>query len=233
MITTKNITSGGGTPKVIQPGNIECKINSVTLDKVPYKEGAYHISLNVETQPMGDNFEGFLVDKDNPDGDRYLGQIGRVRFSEWPFSDGETKSGIKIIRDKEIVRAIETICKEVGCTDWLEQQDNVYETIEEFMEAFNSEKPFKNKFVKMCVAGREYMNKQGYMNYDLFLPKVMRGQVNFERVNAELSKLIKFDSEAHIKKAKTESVASFSSAGSDDDLDIVTTSKVSSDFNLD
>lgn len=231
MITTKNIPSGGGTSKVIQPGVVECKINSITLDTVPYKEGAYNLSLNVESTPMGDDFEGFLIDKDNPDSGRYEGQIGRVRFSEWAFSDGETKTGIKISRDTEIVKAIQTICKETGCIAWMETQDNVHETIEEFVQAFNADKPFKDKFVKMCVAGREYMNKAGYMNYDLYLPRAGRGQVSIESAQQERSKLLSFDSEAHIKKAKTESVASFSS-GSDDDLDVVTTSKVSSDFDL-
>ncbi len=232
MITTKNITSGGGTPKVIQPGVIECKINSITLDKVPYKEGAYNISLNVESQPMGSDFEGFLIDKDNPDGGRYEGQIGRVRFSEWPYSDGETKTGIKISRDTEIVKAIQTICKETSSTNWLEAQDNLHETIEEFVMAFNNDKPFKDKFVKVCVAGKEYMNKAGYINFDLYLPRAGRGQVSIESLGKESGKLIAFDSEAHIKKAKTESVTSFSST-SDDDLDVPTTSKVSADFNLD
>ena len=97
--------------------------------------------------------------------------------------------------------------------------------------AFNADKPFKNKFVKMCVAGREYMNKAGYINFDLYLPRAGRGQVSIESAEKEGSKLIAFDSEAHIKKAKTESVTSFSAA-SDDDLDVPTTSKVSSDFDL-
>jgi hypothetical protein len=98
--------------------------------------------------------------------------------------------------------------------------------------AFNSDKPFKDKFVKMCVAGKEYMNKAGYINFDLYLPRANRGQASIESTDKEQSKLMAFDSEAHIKKAKTESVTSFSSA-SDDDLDVPTTSKVSADFNLD
>ena len=120
MITTKNITSGGGTPKVIQPGNVTCKINSITLDKVPYKEGAYNLNIHLETEDMGSDFEGFLVDKDNPDGPRYKGQIGKVRFSEWPYSDGETKSGIKVSRDIEIVKAISNICRQTDCMSWFE-----------------------------------------------------------------------------------------------------------------
>jgi hypothetical protein len=232
MISTKNIPSGGSTPKVIQPGNVECKINSITLDKVPYKEGAYHLSLQLETTPMGDDFEGFLVDKDNPDGPRYAGQIGKVRMSEWPYSDGETKSGIKINRDIEIVKAISNICRQTGAMIWFEDQDGVHDTIESFVEKFNQDKPFKDTYVKFCVAGREYMNKAGYMNYDLYLPKTVRGQFNMQKADSDSIKLMTFDPEQHIKKAKSEAVSSFS-AGSDFDVDVPTTSKVSADFNLD
>lgn len=232
MISTKNIPSSSSTPKVIQPGNVTCKINSITLDRVPYKEGAYNLCLHVETEPIGDGFEGFLIDKDNPDGGRYEGQIGKVRTSDWPYSDGETKSGIKIYRDIEIVKAIQNICKETGCTQWLEANDNAYNTIEEFVSGFNSDAPFKDKYITMCVAGREYMNKAGYMNYDLYLPRPQKGQVNIQRVDADSVKLMKFNEEQHIKKAKSETVSSFS-AGSDFDVDVPTTSKVSADFNLD
>jgi hypothetical protein len=232
MITTKNITSGGGTSKVIQPGNTTCKINSITLDKVPYKEGAYNLNLHLETPGLGDDFEGFLIDKDNSDGPRYKGQIGKVRYSEWPFSDGETKSGIKVYRDVEILKAIQTICREAGCMVWFDAQDNLHETIESFVEQFDKDKPFKDFYMNLCIAGREYLNKAGYINYDLYLPRASKGQVNMQKAHAETNKVIPFDSETHIKKAKTESVTSFS-AGSDDDLDVPTTSKVSADFNLD
>jgi hypothetical protein len=231
MISTKNIPAGGLTPKIIQPGNVDCKINAVTLDKVPYKEGAYHINLHLETEPLGDGFEGFLVDKDNPDGPRYEGQIGRVRMSEWPYSDGETKSGIIITRDIEIVKAIQNICRQTDCMKWFDAQDGVHATIEDFVEQFNSDKPFKDAFVKFCIAGREYMNKAGYMNYDLYLPKSSKGQFNMQK-QGPASKIMTFNEAEHIKKAKSETVSSFS-AGSDFDVDVPTTSKVSADFNLD
>jgi len=232
MISTKNIPSGASTPKVIQPGNVECKINSITLDKVPYKEGAYNISLHLETAPMGDDFEGFLVDKDNPDGPRYAGQIGKVRMGEWPYSDGETKSGVKISRDIEIVKAISNICRQTGAMVWFEAQDGVHSTIESFVEQLNQDKPFKDVLVSFCIAGREYMNKAGYMNYDLYLPKQAKGQLNMQKADSVSIKIMTFDPEQHIKKAKSETVSSFS-AGSDFDVDVPTTPKVSADFNLD
>jgi hypothetical protein len=232
MITTKNITSGGGTSKVIQPGNVTCKINSISLDKVPYKEGAYNLNVHVETADLGDDFEGFLVDKDNSSGPRYKGQIGRVRYSEWPYSDGETKSGIKVSRDAEILKAIQSICRETGSMVWFDAQDNLHETIESFVEQFDKDKPFKDFYMNFCVAGREYLNKAGYINYDLYLPRAAKGQLTMQKANADVNKVMTFSDADHIKKAKTESVSSFSS-GSDDDLDVPTTSKVSADFNLD
>ena len=233
MISTKNIpATGGSTPKVIQPGHVECKINSISLDKVPYKEGAYNLCLHVETAPLGDDFEGFLVDKDNPNGPRYEGQIGKVRMGEWPYSDGETKSGIKVSRDIEIVKAISNICRQTGATVWFDAQDGLHQTIEDFVAQFNQDKPFKDVYLKLCVAGREYMNKAGYMNYDLYLPKQAKGQLNMQKADAETIKLMPFNEEVHIKKAKSETVSSFS-AGSDFDVDVPTTPKVSADFNLD
>jgi len=232
MITTKNITSGGGTSKVIQPGNTTCKINSITLDKVPYKEGAYNLNIHLETPSLGDDFEGFLIDKDNSDGPRYKGQIGKVRYSEWPYSDGETKSGIKVSRDVEILKAVQSLCRETGSMVWFDAQDNLHETIESFVEQFDKDKPFKDNYLNFCIAGKEYMNKAGYVNFDLYLPRASKGQLNMQKIEAPVSKVMTFSDVDHIKKAKTESVASFSST-SDDDLDVPTTSKVSADFNLD
>ena len=232
MISTKNIPSSNSVPKVIQPGNVTCKINSITLDKVPYKEGAYSLCLHVETTPLTDGFEGFLLDKDNPDGPRYEGQIGKIRTSEWAYSDGETKSGIKVHRDIEIIKALHNISKETGCTQWLDSKDNAYDTIEEFVQGFNTEAPFKGKFVSMCVAGREYMNKAGYLNYDLYLPRAQKGQLNIQNISSENVKIMTFNEEQHIKKAKSETVSSFGT-GSDFDTDIPTTQKVSADFSLD
>jgi hypothetical protein len=232
MISTK-VSSSSGSNKIIQPGNSKCKINSVTLETVPYKEGAYHVCLHLETEPIKDeDFEGLLVDKDDPNGPRYEGQVARVKTSEWAYSDGTTKSGIKVSRNTEIVRVIENICKQTGASKWLEDHDNVFNTIEEFVIAFNNDKPFKDKYMNFCIGAREYVNKAGYNSFDMHLIRPERGQLSFQSVDAGSVKVPTFDTDKHIKKAKSESVSSFSS-GSDLDLDVPTTSRVSADFNLD
>ena len=95
MLSTKNIPTGSGMSKSILPGAKVVKINSITLDTVPYDQKAYHLTLHCETEPI-DGLDGFFIDKDDPSKGKYLGQIGRVKCSMYPFSDGVTKSGIKI-----------------------------------------------------------------------------------------------------------------------------------------
>ena len=238
MISTKDIPSGGsGISKVIQPGNHSFTISKVTLEKVPYKEGAYNMCFHIEGEDLGDDFEGFYIDKDQPDLGRYKGQIGKVRTAEWPYADGETKSGIKISRDMEILKAIRNLCVEADAVAWLEAQDNEHDTIESLVDQLNSDKPFKGKTFYGCIAGREYMNKAGYINYDLYLPKVDKGQSSYK--NAETpDKVPTFNDEKHLKKAKTESVESFgtkvSSSGDYPDTEIIpTTLSIGSDFDLD
>ena len=232
MISTK-VSKSSGTSKIIQPGNVTCKINSITLDPVSYKEGAYHLVLHLETEPITEeDFDGFLVDKDDPTGPKYEGQVARIKTSEWAYSDGTTKTGIKISRDTEIVKVIENICKQTDSSKWLEEHDNVFNTIEELVSAYNSDGLFKNKYLQFCIGAREYVNKAGYNSYDMHLVRLERGQLSFQSVDATSIKVPTFDPEKHIKKAKSESVDSFKS-GSDSDLDIPTTNKVSADFNLD
>lgn len=217
-ISTKNIPTGGSsTPKNLQPGNNVAKINDISLESFTFKEGAYHLTLHLEGTDRGPEFDGFFINKDRPDLGKYKGQVGKVKASEWAYADGETKSGIKISRDTEILKFISNLCKEIG-TNWLEQADGKYNTIEEFVKGFNQDKPFKDVWFNFCLAGKEYQNKEGYTAYDLFLPKYSKGGVPFEICDKVNSKVMKFNEAEHIKRKKVEPVAGFdsSSAGSAD-----------------
>ena len=66
-LSTTNIKTGGDfTPKTLQPGNRVCKINGVELKEFKFAPGGYEFLLHMEGQELGDGFEGFLIDKDNP-----------------------------------------------------------------------------------------------------------------------------------------------------------------------
>lgn len=227
MISTKDLKSSEGTslPKVIAPGNVEVKINSITLEAPVYDKNAYNLVMNVETRPI-DGFEGFYINKDNPELGRHLGQVGKVKTSEYAYKDGTTKTGISVSRDMDILKALQTICRVVDKLDWMEANDSKHETIEDYVAAFNADAPFKDVFVRTCIGGKEYQNREGYTNYDLFLVRNQRGAYNMENANVADSKLIKFDSDLHIKKKKVDNVDSFGSGS------VTTSSSVSSDFEL-
>ena len=215
-LSTKNLDDKK-LSKVLQPGDHIVEIVSVKLEGVPYKEGAFHINLSVQGPDLGKDFEGFFLDiKDEKKG-RYLGQAGRIRANEYPYSDGETKTGIKVYRDNEMMKSIKNLCNAAGVIAWFDAQDGKHDTIEQFIAQFDKDKPFTGKQIRMCVAGREYQNKQGYTNYDLFIPKPekgSRGVYAYESatVTKENSKVFKFDPKIHITKQKpkkTDTVTSF------------------------
>jgi len=224
-LSTEDLGTGGsGLPKTISPGNHVLKINGVELEEFKFIDNAYHLILHVETEPI-EGFEGFALDKDNPDKGHFAGQIGKVKASQYAFADGETKSGIKIQRDRSILIFLQNLCKTMGVNDWMQAQHNKHNTIEDFVEAFNATAPIKDKYLEFCVAGKEYVGKTGYTNYDLWLPKAENSKYAIAEVEA--GKVLIYNADKHLKKLEVNNVQSF---GEDD---IVPGKTTSSDFSLD
>jgi hypothetical protein len=225
LSTTDLSTGGSGLPKTLAPGNHILKINNIHLDDYSFIPGAKHLMLNVEGEPI-EGFQGFMIDKDDESKGHYAGQIGRVKASQYAFADGETKTGIKIQRDRSIMMFLQNLCKTIGINDWFVAQDNLHDTIEDLIKAFNETAPFKDKFFEFCISGKEYVGKTGYTNYDLYLPKSDKGRYAYGEI--EGGKVLTFDEKTHLIKAKVTEVNNF---GDDDDISIPT--KTSSDFSLD
>jgi hypothetical protein len=223
-LNTKDIKAGGegGVPKTLQPGNHKCTINSVTLETFKFKEDSYHIVLHVEGPDMGPEFEGFFIDKNNEAKGRHKGQVGRVKASEWAYADSKTVKGIVISRDAEMLKFLKNLCVALGCGDWLLNEDGKHDTIESLFKQFDKDKPFKGVVLDYCFGGKEYVDKNGYNNYDLFLPKYSKAGPAYG-----VSRVVTFNEAEHIKKKKTESVSEF---GSDDNT---ISGPASSDFQLD
>jgi hypothetical protein len=182
--------------------------------------------LNVETEPL-EGFEGFMLDKENPDAGHYKGQIGRVKAGQYAFADGTTKSGVQIYRDNSILVFLKSICTTLDMLAWFDEQDNKHDTIEDFILAFNESAPFKDKFMDFCVAGKEYEGKTGYTNYDLYLPKSSKDGFAFAKLGS--GKNLLYSEALHLKKLEAKKVDSF---GSGED-DFAVPNKVASDFDLD
>ena len=226
-LSTKDLVTsgGGGLPKTISPGNNRLKINKLELEDFSFIEGAKHLLLHVETEPI-DGFEGFWIDKDNEGLGRHAGQVGKVRASMYAYADGVTKGGIKIERDKSLMLFLKSLCNNLGISQWFESQDDLHATIDDFIIAFNKSAPYKDIYLNFCVAGREYIDKNGYTNYNLYLPKADKGKYAYGEI--EQGKVLVYDEAKHLKKLEVTEVKKF---GDDDDFS--TTTKSSSDFNLD
>lgn len=226
-LSTEDLGGGGSAlPKTISPGNKVLKINHIELEEFKFIDDAYHLMLHVETEPIS-GFEGFALDKDNPDKGHFKGQIGKIKASQYAFADGTTKSGVKIQRDRSILIFLQNLCKTMGINDWMSEQHNKHDTIELFVEAFNKTAPIKDKYLEFCIAGKEYVGKTGYTNYDMWLPKAENGKYAFGE--PEEGKVIRYDESKHLKKLETKEVSNF---GDDDDV-VSGPSKPSTDFSLD
>jgi len=226
LSTTDLGTGGSGLPKTITPGNHVLKINNIELEDFKFIPGAYHLMMHVETAPI-EGFEGFMIDKDDESKGRHAGQIGRIKASQYAFADGETKSGIKIQRDRSVLIFLQNLCKTLGLNDWFSAQDGKHDTIDDFINAFNKTAKFQDIYIDFCVAGKEYVGKTGYTNYDMYLPKAERGTYAFGE--ADSSKVITYNEATHLKRAEVKEVNKFG----DDDDNLSIPSKTSSDFSLD
>jgi hypothetical protein len=221
LSTTDLGTGGAGQPKTISPGNHLLKINSIELEDFKFIDNAKHLMLHVETEPI-EGFTGFMIDKDDESKGNYTGQIGRVKASQYAYADGETKSGIKIQRDRSILMFLQGLSKAFEFYDWFINEDGKHATIEKFVAALNKAKPFKDKYVDFCVAGKEYEGKTGYINFDMWLPKAENKKYAFG------DNVMAYDETKHLKKIEIKEVKGF---GDDDDFTKPT--KGSSDFSLD
>lgn len=221
-ISTTDVKVGGtGMAKTIAPGINVVKINAVKLVQHPFMvaDDGYYLMLDVETKPIED-FEGFFIDKDNESLGRYAGQIGQVKTSRYFYKDGETKSGIAVNRNMEILKIIKNICLNGDMMVWFDGVNDKFETIEEFVEAFQKDAPFKGKWFSMCVAGKEFARDNGYIGFDLYFPKLERGKVAVELENTKPSRLLAFDEASQVIKVSSMPAPTFKPDGGEDIMDI-------------
>lgn len=219
--------SGGKGGKKITPGNHVLKITGLsTKEDERYPEKKY-IYIHVETEPIED-FEGFYIDND-PSKGRHLGKIGKINANPFGYKDGTMPSGEPVTQQRSMFMFVINLCKTLGITEWAREQNNKHSNPESLIDAFNATAPFKNKFLEFCVGGQEWVNAEGYTNYNLQLPKAAGGRYSI--AGLEEGKCLKFDASKHIyvQKSKTQEVTNFSK-DDNDDLDIP---KSSSEFSLD
>jgi hypothetical protein len=200
MLNTKDMSAGSGRTKpVLGPGNQVIRINSITFDKTPYDSEAFNIMLHVEGEPVGGEFEGFYRDMADQAKGRYEGQVGRVRYSPYPFKDTTLPSGREIERDQEVLKSMIFLSEQLGKRDQLDSIEA--NTIEDFMIKCND--VFKNsEFFNACIGSRQWENKEGYINDDLYLPRISKDGVPVETIDVDTTKsrIMTYDRSTHLRE---------------------------------
>ena len=204
-------------PKTIVPGQYKLKINSIDLEHKKFEgtngragdEGDY-LFLNVETEPVGGSFEGFFIDSKDESKGRFQGQIGKVKYSRSLYK-GDT-------RDDLLSAAIMTICRAAGLEKELKVLLGGKEvTVEAVIKSINARELFKDKYLYMVVAGKEYYNKKNYINFELYLayPKNNKLVIGSLKEKAEL---LDFDETTMIVRAKKDTISNFGIQSADEAL---------------
>ena len=198
-LSTSDVSVTGGTiRKELEPGNKVLKINSITLDKVPWGADEWYLNINTESEPLGEEFEGFFIDNNDHSKGQYLGQTGRIRASGFTFGD-KTVNGREFKRDDGILKCLKNLFSAMGEQAYIDSIEK--ETVEQIIDQLNKDQVWKDKWYNVCIGGKMYM-KDGFVKYDLNLPQFSK-KVPVELVNTVPSRLITFNKEMHIYVSKS------------------------------
>ena len=112
MFSTKGqeVKQGGGTAKSLQAGVVYAHIHSGQV-RTSNKGDKKTLELVLEG-PASEGFEGWAIDKNNPDGPKYTGQSSRVSATIWTdqFNDSN-------VSKNEIMYKLAVIASELGLRD--------------------------------------------------------------------------------------------------------------------
>lgn len=194
----QEVKQSGGSSKSFNPGVVYAHINSGQL-RTSNKGDKKTLELYLEG-PALENFEGWPIDKDNPEGPKHKGQTARVSATMWTDEFANTN-----VSRNEIMYKLTIIATELGLRDELNAIKA--NTIEEWVqEALNLVKG-KNLYWFLKGTEEEY---NGKTLVKLSLPK-------YKFVSIDEDKLEKFDksNKYHYRALATKTVGSFEPATDD------------------
>jgi hypothetical protein len=202
MFNTKGqeIKTTGGIQKSIQPGVVYAHIYSGQVRTA--KTGKKCLELVLET-PEIENFEGWAIDRNDQEGEKFKGQSSRVTatmYTDDHSSDSPARN--------EIIYKLLFIASELGLRD--DADDVNAKSIEEWVEKVINIVKGKDLYFFLKGTEDEY---NGKTIVKLSLPK-------FKFASLNESGLDKFDKKKqyHYKDLKTKSVSGFEPASDDFDM---------------
>jgi hypothetical protein len=199
MFNTKGqeIKTGGGTQKSLQPGVVYAHIYDAQVRTA--KSGKKALELTLEGPAM-ENFEGWAVDRNNIEGEKFKGQSAKVMATIYT-DDFNSQSPAK----NDILYKLLFIASELGLRDDLDGITS--NTIEEWVkEAINI---LKNKNLYFFLKGTEE-EYNGKTIIKLSLPK-------FKFASSEKDGLDAFDknNQYHYKALQNKPISGFEPAADD------------------
>jgi hypothetical protein len=200
MFSTKGqeVKNEGGIMKSLQPGVVYAHIYSGSV-RTSNKGDKKVLELILET-PALSNFEGWPVDRNDPEGAKFRGQSSRVNATIWTDQFNENN-----VSKNEIIGKLTIIATEAGVRKDLDKISA--NTIEEWVE--KAVELVKDKNIYWFLKGTEE-EYNGKTIIKLSLPKIRFCSANEE-------KLDKYDKSNvyHYKPLQTKPVASFEPASDD------------------
>lgn len=200
--STKGIdtTPKDTTSKSLELGNHMVRVYSAELVEMSYDNpNSSQRDANIILTLVGksaENFVGWPIDKDNPSKGNHQGPIARVSISQYNFSNKTLPNGVELKRDPQILYSIASLADELEVRDLIDEI--TADTIEDYVAA--ASQAFKRSKVKLnvLIGGRQYLNGEGKIRYNYYLPKVQSGKKAYQNAFAETSIVPDFNQEEHV-----------------------------------
>jgi len=194
---------GGGLGKSFEPGVVLAHIHSAQVRTA--KTGKKSLELTLEG-PAIPNFEGWAIDREDPEGEKYKGQSARVSasiyiadFNSDDVNKNEILSKIIIIANELGLRKeIDNLSKDANITSieqWVEKAVNILKGNDLYWFLAGKEDEYNGKVIvrlslpkyKFCSADESKMNKFDKTNKYHFTPLASKSVSGFEPVNDDFN----------------------------------------------
>lgn len=187
---------------MLEPGNHKVKLLAIFLQPGQKAEFGDRLVLKLETEPIGGVFKGLPIDKNDLTKGYHVGRVGYVAYSRFSFRDWVSPMGFEVFKETELQVAIQDLCEGLKINQWyLDQDEKAHADMTAFIKAFDEEKPFKDIYFHVCIAGKEYVAQQGkYVNNEMFFPAEHRQMGKAYSLNPE--KVQKFFESSHMERLK-------------------------------
>lgn len=195
----QDVKQGGGIPKSLQAGVVYAHIHSAQV-RESKNTGKKALELVLEG-PELENFEGWLVDRNDENGPKFKGQSSKVMATTWTDQHNEPN-----VMKNEIMYKLTVIAEQLGLRDQVNTVSA--ESLEDWVS--KTVNILKGQDAYFFLKGQEE-EYNGKTIIKLSLPK-------YKFVSLDESKLDKFDknNKYHYKALENKTVEGFEPAGNDD-----------------